>query len=1494
MKHSFCLLFAVLLFAIRQANAVPACPYPVEYKQPDGSTITIVLKGDERIHWATSADGYALLLNSAGFYEYAKKAVSGDLTLSGVRSHNPDKRTPEENVFLKKSMKDLRYSREQVNVLKQVWEAKETTIKNKVNSLKNKKANTATGTVRAPLILVQFQGKSFNRSKQDFELLMNQPNYTATTDGAITGSVYDYFYDNSYGQLELQVDVFGPYTLAHNIAYYDFSSGGEPAIMAREAAWAATADGCNFADYDSDGDDFVDALHLVFAGYGQEAGAPAGDAIWSHASITYTEDQNYLVINNKIVFNYSCSPELRNTSGTNISYIGVIAHELSHVFGLPDFYDTDYSEHGQSIDTGQWDIMAQGSWNDNGRTPANHNAWSKIYLGWVPAVELTAATAVTLPNPVVQGAAYQINTTTPNEYFLLENRQKQGWDAYIPSSGMLIYHVDENMNWSDNCLNCRPSHRGLYVKQAGGGANSNNSNRTSDPYPSSGNTAFTDTSTPNSKSWAGNNTSKPITQISHNTADRTVSFQFMASLNSYDASLNRFVGLPAVSYSSGTREIKVELENQGKEFTAATISWSIDGQMQTPYQWAGLLLFGQQEILTVGSADLTLGVHTLSASVMIVDDVSASNNTIQAVIEIKEQETLPYATEFDGSLTGWESVSIVGGIDWQWSDLPDYYGLPVNTSTNFNGYALYGIVGEDGYPGPNPAQAALVSPPFNFPVGENAIDLFFECSAGSYNILTHLRVQVSTDNFQEQIVDVWSHTFSANSIGTIVGAVVVDLSAFIGKSNVRIRFLYEGGWALGWMIDDIKLTVTNTPKLKSLTVTPGELLPAFNPNITDYTVNVAEDVISVDISAIALRSADIVSGTGTKSLNEGDNAFPIVVASADGNEQKTYTVTVKRKKQALLVPFIEDFESGAPAWNIENGSYLNQWHIGTATAASGNYSAYISGDGGISNHYNSDISSTVELFCDVYFTPHSEASHIYQLSFDWKGMGESGFDYLEVIAEINDGTWTNIYFLDSFNSASTWQRAVINLSNYGSFSGTTMRLVFRWRNDSSIEGQPPVAVDNIKIQSVDPNEALLGTLSVSEGVLSPSFDSNLFNYDVMVNNSVTDINIEASAMRSIDNVSGTGNYPLKEGNNLFEIVASNPEGTVQNTYNITVNRMKPAFNVPFTENFESTTNLLNFANGTQTNQWHIGTATAASGNYSAYISNDGGVSNSYTVDNSSLVYLFFDLYLTPYSEYGYYQLSFDWKSTGEDYYDYLAVYLTETDIEPVAGNWLNYNMYLGQFSHASAWEKAVVNIDSYYQGNIKRLVFMWTNDYAYGEQPPVAIDNITIKYITPTDATLSNLAVNSGVLHPAFDSNTFHYTVNVDKSVSRIRLDAEPNNRNAIVVGANEELNLNVGANTFHILVLAESISYRNTYTVVVNRGTGTGMENPESAVKVYPVLTTGMVYIENAGEAEVNVYNLLGELLLRTKQNSVDLSAHPNGIYLLQVGNKKIKVVKR
>jgi M6 family metalloprotease-like protein len=627
MKKLLFATFTVMLFITQETNAVPAYPYPIQYRLPDGTAITITLKGDEWVNWATSSDGYSLLLNKNGFYEYAVKDVAGDLVLSGVRFHNEKERASSESAFLKNVQKDLRYSDEQkTNRIQKLRKTEQPALKKTVPV--NQSPQPVIGNVRAPLILVDFQGKSFTKSREEFEPLMNQLDYTA--DGAITGSLRDYFMASSYGQMDFQVDIFGPYTLSYNISYYDFNSGGDPGLMVQEAVLAANADGCDFSNYDINNDGVVDAVHVVFAGYGQEAGAPAGQAIWSHKSNVYPPVE----LNGKLIYPYSCSPELRSNNGSNITYIGAIAHELSHVFGLPDLYDTDYNENGQSVDVGPWDIMASGTWNDSGRTPALHSAWSRDFLGWTPATELSSPANITLPHPATQGVTYKLNTATPNEYFLIENRQKTGWDSYIPASGMLIYHVDENnAGWNYNCINCVASRRGLYVKQAG--SSSIVSNRINDPYPSKNNTSFTDTSNPNSKSWAGANTKKPITEITLNKTDGTISFTFKGGSSSNLKEINVIPARP----NEGT------VTGDGLFEAGTIVTLSADPSVNYRFDcWKS----GNTVVSTDNPFSFTLTKDTT---------LVAYFKTINSV------ETL-YTEDFENDITGWTFANGIQANQW--------------------------------------------------------------------------------------------------------------------------------------------------------------------------------------------------------------------------------------------------------------------------------------------------------------------------------------------------------------------------------------------------------------------------------------------------------------------------------------------------------------------------------------------------------------------------------------------------------------------------------------------------------------------------------------------------------------------------------------------------------------------------------------------------------------------------------------------------------------
>jgi len=265
----------------------------------------------------------------------------------------------------------------------------------------------------------------------------------------------------------------------------------------------------NLGDYDSDGDGYVDNIHIIFAGYGEEAGA-SSSAIWSHEMTFQAVTVQGMKINK-----YSCAPELRGNSGNGISRIGPHCHEMGHALGAMDYYDVDYEENGEYPGTGQWDVMASGSWNDDGISPADFNPYVKVYdFGWAEAQEL-AAESQTEIRPAYEDDAqiYRIDTPVSGEFFLLENRQQQGFDSALPGSGLLIFHIGPNIESraSGNTINSKYPQQcyvvcasSSYKTPSASSSSYGKTNSDGCPFPgTSGNTAFSDTTTPSALCISG-------------------------------------------------------------------------------------------------------------------------------------------------------------------------------------------------------------------------------------------------------------------------------------------------------------------------------------------------------------------------------------------------------------------------------------------------------------------------------------------------------------------------------------------------------------------------------------------------------------------------------------------------------------------------------------------------------------------------------------------------------------------------------------------------------------------------------------------------------------------------------------------------------------------------------------------------------------------------------------------------------------------------------
>lgn len=426
MHHVMNLLryFSLSIFLIITYNvfSIPAYPGLVKYTCPDGTQLYIRLRGDENFKWAVTEENYILLRDSIGDWCYAQIDNEGLLYASKWKlSANL---TTEDKSFIRNDSEIVIHKKQETNV--------KTILDNRRNVISSPFPN---GKYKTLVILMQYKDLYFQKTKNEYYDLFNKVGYNE--DGA-KGSVKDFYLENSYGKFDLTCDVIGPFTAKNNMEYYggNNSKGNDihPEELFLEALSLVSGE-VDFADYDTDGDGILNNVHIIFAGYGEEAGATS-DAIWSHEVRFYEP----IDIDGFKLNGYSCAPEFRGNSGKGISRIGVHCHEIGHSLGAMDFYDTDYNVDGEYLGTGVWDLMAAGSWNEDGISPAHFNPYVKKTFGWVECETLTEGDTL-IPSSFESNKIYCIKTEAEGDYFLLENRQQEGFSSSLPGSGLMIYHI---------------------------------------------------------------------------------------------------------------------------------------------------------------------------------------------------------------------------------------------------------------------------------------------------------------------------------------------------------------------------------------------------------------------------------------------------------------------------------------------------------------------------------------------------------------------------------------------------------------------------------------------------------------------------------------------------------------------------------------------------------------------------------------------------------------------------------------------------------------------------------------------------------------------------------------------------------------------------------------------------------------------------------------------------------------------------------------------
>ena len=322
-----------------------------------------------------------------------------------------------------------------------------------------------------------------------------------------TGTMTDYYREVSYGLLTVKGTVRPWKTLAHDDTFYegaDFTgengslehcngmcAGAGTGDLLKEALDATDPD-VDFSQFDNDGPDgipnsgdddgFVDFVAFVHPETGGECSNAVSERnIWSHRWI-YSEWKGAPFITKDKrkgggfirVNDYVITPALACDNSTMIQ-IGVFAHEFGHAFGLPDLYDTDRSD-GDSEGVGNWCLMGAGSWggdNEHPERPAHLSAWAKSFLGWIfPHVVSTDEefNPAEIPASETTRLAYKI-PISQNQFYLIENRQRQGFDDKIRGSGLLIWKINNSVvtaGLTTNRVNADATNKGVELEQADG------------------------------------------------------------------------------------------------------------------------------------------------------------------------------------------------------------------------------------------------------------------------------------------------------------------------------------------------------------------------------------------------------------------------------------------------------------------------------------------------------------------------------------------------------------------------------------------------------------------------------------------------------------------------------------------------------------------------------------------------------------------------------------------------------------------------------------------------------------------------------------------------------------------------------------------------------------------------------------------------------------------------------------------------------------------
>ncbi|MGL1887260.1 MAG: carbohydrate binding domain-containing protein [Reichenbachiella sp.] len=505
--RALCLVFLTAILAF----SAPSHGEQYNFKQPDGSLVPVKVWGDEFYQRVETLDGYTLIRNADGWIVYADVSADGSefiatseiygavsvKSLKNRKSIHKNKRGKALRKGLKLSKK-ARKRKAQRQIAESGIEFETSTVGSNAATQMAVSPAGLSGNILGLTILVDFSDDEGTIAPSEVSDFLQLPGYSGNGN---KGSVNDFFWELSNGHVNYTNVVTAYYRAIHPKSYYDNpseSAGPKARELILEAlVHLRDVAGMEFSQFDSDGDNYIDAINLYYAG---SRGSGWSKGLWPHRSSVYGFTANGV-----------SSKDYQITDMRGFLTLGTFCHENGHMlFSWSDTYDYDSDSRG----TGAFDLMSSsGSTN-----PKYPNPYFRHKEGWITPQHLTNTNQGTQSVAVNNDAdifIYQ-NVENVQERYYIEARKKENRHSTMPGEGVLIWHIDEygSNNYNERWVN---RHYKVSVVQADGLyqlENNQSSGNLDDFFFEGNNSSFSATTSPEARWWDGSYTGLSLTNIS--------------------------------------------------------------------------------------------------------------------------------------------------------------------------------------------------------------------------------------------------------------------------------------------------------------------------------------------------------------------------------------------------------------------------------------------------------------------------------------------------------------------------------------------------------------------------------------------------------------------------------------------------------------------------------------------------------------------------------------------------------------------------------------------------------------------------------------------------------------------------------------------------------------------------------------------------------------------------------------------------------------------